>query len=400
MVDLGLSPLCQSQVERENLNQGEMFYPLRAYVCEKCLLVQVAEHVSGEEIFSHYAYFSSWSDSWLEHCRRYTGMIRERLQLNESSWAVEIASNDGYLLQNFVQAQIPCLGIEPATNVAAEAEKKGVPTLNRFFGETTAQQVVAEQSRQADLVICNNVLAHVPDLNDFVAGLRVILKSTGTLTVEFPHLKNLIEFNQFDTIYQEHYSYFSILTLNQVFEKHGLMIYDIDKLATHGGSLRIYVKHADNRELAVRSSVRQVVDEEMAAGLDRIETYTSLQEKANEVRYGLLEFLIDVKRNGHTVCGYGAPGKGNTLLNFCGVREDLLPFTVDRNPFKQNSFLVGSRIPVHAPDMIDRVRPDFILILPWNLADEIAAQMKHVRDWGGKFVVPVPEITILEGETS
>lgn len=394
VVDLGLSPLCQSQIERESLNRGETFYPLRAYVCDQCFLVQVHEHVSGEEIFSHYAYFSSFSDSWLEHAKRYVEKITERLDLNENSLVVEVASNDGYLLKNFVEKQIPCLGVEPATNVAAEAIKKGVPVMNRFFGVDTARKVVEERGR-ADLMIANNVLAHVPDLNDFVGGLKIVLADTGTLTVEFPHLKNLIELNQFDTIYQEHYCYFSVLTLDKVFRHHGMKIYDIDTIATHGGSLRIYVAHLENENLNVEPVVAEKIAEEKSIGMGQVESYHQVQDNANEVKYRLVEFLIDLKRNGKTICGYGAPGKGNTLLNFCGIREDLLPFTVDRNDFKQGSFLVGSRIPVYDPAMIDRVKPDYVLILPWNLTDEIVEQLQHIREWGGKFVVPIPELRIL-----
>ena len=396
VVDLGLSPLCQSQVERENLNRGEMFYPLRAYVCDQCLLVQVHEHVSGEEIFSHYAYFSSYSDSWLAHAKSYVEQITDRLKLDGESFVVEVASNDGYLLKNFVEQNIPCLGVEPATNVAAEATKKNVPVLNKFFGVDTANEVVSTQGK-ADLIVANNVLAHVPDLNDFVGGLKIVLAEKGTLTVEFPHLKNLIELNQFDTIYQEHYCYFSALTLDKVFRHHGMQIYDIDTIPTHGGSLRIYVKHLENHDLDVQPVVEKIIADEISIGMDDVSSYSKIQDNANEVKYRLLEFLVDLKRNGKSICGYGAPGKGNTLLNFCGIREDLLPFTVDRNQFKQGSFLVGSRIPVYDPEMIDRVQPDYILILPWNLTDEIVKQLSHIKDWGGQFVVPIPELRVIQG---
>lgn len=394
VVDLGLSPLCQSQIEREKLNHPETFYPLRAYVCEQCLLVQVHEHVSGEEIFSHYAYFSSFSDSWLAHAKSYVEMISLRLQLNQESFVVEVASNDGYLLKNFVQAGVPCLGIEPATNVAEAAKEQKVPVLNKFFGVETAKHAVDQHGR-ADLMIANNVLAHVPDLNDFVGGLKIVLAETGTLTVEFPHLKNLVELNQFDTIYQEHYCYFSVLTLDKVFRHHGMQIYDIDRIPTHGGSLRIYVKHLDHAAISEAPIVQQVIQEEKSIGMDSVSGYLKVQENANEVKYRLLEFLIDIKRQGKTICGYGAPGKGNTLINFCGIREDLLPFTVDRNEFKQDSYLVGSRIPVYAPEMIDQVKPDYVLILPWNLKTEITQQLSQIRDWGGQFVVPIPELTVL-----
>lgn len=394
VIDLGLSPLCQNHIDRESLNSGESFYPLRAYLCEQCLLVQVHEHVSGEEIFSHYAYFSSYSDSWLEHAREYCRRMIDRLRLNQDSFVVEVASNDGYLLRNFVEAGIPCLGIEPAANVAAEARARGIPVLTEFFGVDVARSVI-QHHRPADLVIANNVLAHVPDLNDFVGGLKILLAEQGTLTAEFPHLKNLIEQNQFDTIYQEHYCYFSLLALDQVMRAHGLEIHDVEVLATHGGSLRIHVKHLENRDIAVKPKVGEIIDQEKQAGLDRFETYQHFQQRANEVKYRLLEFLIDIKRRNKTICGYGAPGKGNTLLNFCGIREDLLPWTVDRNRFKQNRFLPGSRIPIHAPDWIDRVQPDYVLILPWNLTDEIVSQLQHIRQWGGRFVVPIPELRIL-----
>lgn len=394
VVDLGLSPLCQSQIERENLNRGETFYPLRAYVCDECLLVQVHEHVSGEDIFSHYAYFSSFSDSWLAHAKTYADMIVDRLKLDKDSFVVEVASNDGYLLKNFVAKDIPCLGIEPATNVAQEAIKKNVPVLNKFFGVKTAEEAVAQHGR-ADLMAANNVLAHVPDLNDFVGGLNIVLAEHGTLTVEFPHVKNILELHQFDTIYQEHYCYFSVLTLDKVFRHHGMEIYDIDRIPTHGGSLRIYVKHLSNDALEVQPIVDIVLSEEKSVGMGQVETYFQIQENANEVKYRLLEFLIDMKRQGKSVCGYGAPGKGNTLLNFCGIREDLLPFTVDRNEFKQGSYLVGSRIPVYAPELIEQVKPDYVLILPWNLKDEIVKQLAPIREWGGKFVVPIPELEII-----
>ncbi|MDA7662508.1 class I SAM-dependent methyltransferase [Pirellulaceae bacterium] len=397
VADLGLSPLCQSQIEHDKLNHPEVFYPLRAFVCDKCLLVQVHEHVAGEEIFSHYAYFSSFSDSWLQHCKDYSEMIIERLHLNCESFVVEVASNDGYMLQNFVEKNVPCLGIEPATNVAEVARKKNIDVMNRFFGVQTAQDAVKEYGK-ADLVMANNVLAHVPDLNDFVGGLHTILSDTGTLTVEFPHLKNLMELNQFDTIYQEHYCYFSVLTLEKVFKHHGMQIYDVEKIPTHGGSLRIYVKQQINSDLEVRDSVSKIITEEKDAGLGDVNYYGRLQDAANSVKYQLLEFLIRAKRDGKTVCGYGAPGKGNTLLNFCGIREDLLPFTVDRNTFKQGSFLVGSRIPVYAPEAIEQLQPDYVLILPWNLKDEICEQLSYVKNWGAKLVVPIPELTVMESK--
>lgn len=395
VVDLGMSPLCQSQVEQENLNQSEVFYPLRAFVCDSCWLVQVHEHVSGEAIFSQYAYFSSFSDSWLEHCRRYCKQIINRLAIDSSSFVVEVASNDGYLLRNFVENNIRCLGVEPATNVAQKAIEKGIPVLNRFFGEETARLVVQEHG-QADLMIANNVLAHVPDLNDFVKGLSIVLAETGTLTVEFPHLLNLIEQNQFDTIYQEHYCYFSVLTLEKIFARVGMRIFDVESIPTHGGSLRISVCHDGNPEIVQESSVAEVIKKEIAGGLADLKAYREFAIRVQQTKYLLVEFLIDARRRGKRVCGYGAPGKGNTLLNYCGIREDLVSFTVDRNPYKQGSFLVGSRIPVLDPSAIAGFRPDYVLILPWNLKQEIIDQLSFVREWGGKFVIPVPQVEVID----
>ncbi|MEM9410305.1 MAG: class I SAM-dependent methyltransferase [Planctomycetota bacterium] len=394
VVDLGLSPLCQNRIAKQDLNKFEPFYPLRAFVCEKCWLVQVHEHVSGEDIFSHYAYFSSFSSSWLEHCSLYVDSISERLNLNESSFVIELASNDGYLLQNFVRKKIKCLGIEPATNVAQKAIEKGIPVLNKFFGRETAKEALKEHG-QADLMIANNVLAHVPDLNDFVGGIGLLLSETGTLTVEFPHLLNLIQQLQFDTIYQEHYCYFSLTTLCKVFEHHGMKVYDVDKIPTHGGSLRIYV--CQNGESAFETShrVADVLNEEVAAGLTELDTYRKFADEVQETKWKLLEFLIGAKRQGKTVCAYGAPGKGNTLLNYCGIREDLIQFTVDQNPFKQDHFLPGSRIPVYDPAVIRQYKPDFVLILPWNLKDEIVAEHSYVKDWGGQFVIPIPSVEVV-----
>jgi hypothetical protein len=392
-VDLGLSPLCESYVAKDQLNDMEPFYPLKAYVCESCFLVQVPTHVSGEHIFSHYAYFSSYSDSWLEHCRNYTEMMAKRLGLNHDSQVVEVASNDGYLLQYFVARGIPSLGIEPAANVAEAAVGKGVPTLVRFFGEETARDLVADGIR-ADLLTGNNVLAHVPDLNDFVKGLKLLLNEEGVITIEFPHLMRLIEGNQFDTIYQEHYCYFSFIAVQQVFAAHGLTIFDVEELPTHGGSLRIYAQHAEDRAKPVLSSVTELREREIAAGYTRLETYRSFAERVSETKRRLLEFLIDAKREGKSIAGYGAPGKGNTLLNYCGIRQDFVDYTVDRNPMKQGRFLPGTRIPVFSPEKIAETRPDYILILPWNLKDEVMRQLAFVREWGAKFVVPIPQLTI------
>lgn len=393
VVDLGLSPLCQSQIDVQDLNKYEVFYPLRAFVCQDCWLIQVHEHVHGEEIFSHYAYFSSFSDSWLAHARDYVDMISDRLGLDENSQVIELASNDGYLLQNFLKKNVPCLGIEPATNVAQAAIDKGIPVLNKFFGVETAQEVV-ESGKQADLMIANNVLAHVPDLNDFVGGMKVMLAPGGTITVEFPHAQNMIELNQFDTIYQEHYCYFLLLTLEKVFEHHGMTIFDVDEIPTHGGSLRIYARHTEGDARPVTDAVVRIREYEIASGMTNLATYEQFAERVVEVKLNLLEFLTNARRAGKTVCGYGAPGKGNTMLNYCGIREDLVSYTVDRNPFKQDSFLVGSRIPVYAPEMIEKTKPDYVLVLPWNLKTELSGQLEYVRQWGGKLVFAIPELTV------
>jgi hypothetical protein len=395
VVDLGMQPLCQSRVTREQLNEPERFYPLRAYVCDRCWLMQVHDHVGGEEIFSHYAYFSSYSASWLEHHRQQVDRIVDRLGLGPDSFVVEVGSNDGYLLQNFVRKGIPCLGIEPAANVAAVAESHGVPCLVKFFGTETAREL-AEQGRRPQLIVGSNVLAHVPDLNDFVRGFKTLLHPHGVITIESPHLMKQFEENQFDTIYQEHYCYFSLLTLRQVFRKHGLEIFDLDLLDTHGGSLRLYARHAEHADEPVRAIVEQFEQEERSRGLDTLETFKQFAERVAETKRKLLSFLIDAKRRGQRIAAYGAPGKGNTLLNYCGIREDFIDYTVDRNPMKQGTFLVGSRIPVHSPEMIRATRPDYVLILPWNLRDEIMEQLACIREWNGRFVVPIPELQILD----
>ena len=395
VVDLGLSPLCNNRVVPEQANQPEIFYPLEALVCQQCWLVQVHAHVPGEEIFQDYAYFSSYSDSWLQHCQKYVDDITARLSLGKNSQVIEIASNDGYLLQYFVEKQIPALGIEPAANVAAAAREKGITCVTEFFGTQLARMLV-EQGTRPDLLLGNNVLAHVPDLNDFVEGMKILLADHGTITMEFPHLVRLIEENQFDTIYQEHYCYFSLLAVERGFAKHGLTIYDVEQLPTHGGSLRIYARHAENAALPVQPAVAQLRQQEIGQGYNQLEIYRGFAARVEETKRKLLEFLIEAKRAGKSVVGYGAPGKGNTLLNYCGVRTDFIDYVVDRNPMKQNTFLPGSRIPVHAPDRIDATHPDYLLILPWNLRDEIMTQMAHVRQWGCKFVVPIPETLVLD----
>lgn len=393
-VDLGMSPLCESYVPPDRLNRMEPFYPLHAYVCAECFLVQLDEHVRPEEIFTEYAYFSSYSDSWLAHAKSYVEMAVRRFGLTPSSRVVELASNDGYLLQYFLPYGIPVLGVEPAENIAQVAIRKGVQTLVRFFGEALASELTG-QGRCADLVIGNNVLAQVPDLNDFVRGMKLLLGPSGTITMEFPHLMRLMEENQFDTIYHEHFSYFSLLTTEKVFGAHGLTIYDVERIPTHGGSLRIYARHAEEKNPPVGKRVTDLRKEEVAAGFTDIGHYRKFGEGVIETKRKLLEFLIRAKRDGKKVVGYGAPGKGNTLLNYCGIRTDFLDFTVDRSPYKQGKFLPGTRIPIHPPERIREARPDYVLILPWNLKDEIVGQMAWIRDWGGRFVVPIPEVLVL-----
>ena len=371
----------------------EPFYPLHAYVCHECLLVQLDEYVAPSDIFSDYAYFSSYSDSWVEHARRYADAMTARLGLAAKSRVVEIASNDGYLLQHFVRKGIPVLGVEPAANVAQVAQEKGIPTTVRFFGRDTAREI-AQETGQADLLLGNNVLAHVPKLNDFVAGMKILLKPQGVITMEFPHLYRLMERNQFDTIYHEHFSYFSFSTVEKVFAAHGLVLFDVEELDTHGGSLRIFARHADNGALPVSAQVFALKRREQNEGFTRLETYSAFAEQVKETKRAILEFLIGAKRSGKTVVGYGAPGKGNTLLNYCGIRQDFIDYTVDRSPYKQGKFTPGTRIPIYNPDKIRETRPDYLFILPWNLKDEIANQMAYVREWGGKFVVPIPRVTV------
>ncbi len=392
-VDLGMSPLCESYIAEDQLDHMEPFYPLHVYVCGHCLLVQLLEYVSPHEIFSDYAYFSSYSDSWLQHARRYTELMIERFSLDRQSRVIELASNDGYLLQYFVARGIPVLGIEPAANVAEVAIGKGIPTLVRFFGQQTAEELIGE-GKQADLLLGNNVLAHVPGLNDFVRGMKTLLSPRGIITMEFPHLLRLIEGNQFDTIYHEHFSYFSFIVAERVFEAHGLVVFDVDELPTHGGSLRIYARHHDDRSQPVSPRVAELRAREEQAGFTRIEHYLTFGEQVMETKRKLLEFLIAAKREGKSIAGYGAPGKGNTLLNYCGIRTDFLDYTVDRNPYKQGKYLPGTHIPIFAPDKIEETRPDYLLILPWNVKDEIMKQMAGIRAWGGRFVVPIPSVEV------
>ncbi len=372
----------------------EPFYPLHAYVCGNCFLVQLQEFQSPDAIFSSdYAYFSSYSSTWLNHARDYSGRMIERFGLTRESLVIEAASNDGYLLQYFSKAGIPVLGIEPAANVAAAAVRNGIPTRQIFFGKETASQLVSE-GLSADLLAGNNVYAHVPDLHSFTEGIRIVLKPRGVVTLEFPHLLQMIRHNQFDTIYHEHFSYLSLLVVEQVFAQHGLTIFDVDELPTHGGSLRIYGKHANDQSKPVDEKVLALRRCESAAGLDRMETYRGFASRVCDVKCALLEFLIGCRREGKSVVGYGAPAKGNTLLNYCGVGPELLPYTVDRSPHKQGRLLPGSRIPIYPPDKIAATRPDYVLILPWNLKDEIAADLAGIRSWGGRFVSPIPNVQV------
>ncbi len=391
--DLGTAPLSNAFLSEKQLTEREIYYPLHPKVCSSCFLVQLPQFQTPGEIFQEYAYFSSYSSSWVEHVKTYTDHAIKRFDLNQKSQVIEIASNDGYLLSHFKERNIPILGIEPAENVAASAIEKGIPTRVQFFGVESARKMQAEDIL-ADLLIGNNVLAHVPDLHDFVGGMKLILKERGRITLEFPHLLTLIEQNQFDTIYHEHFSYFSLFTVKQIFLKHKLKIFDVDTLETHGGSIRIYLCHEEDETEKPAQAVTDLLEKESAAGLNRIETYTAFSGKVEETRLGCLSFLISLKYDEKKVAGYGAPAKGNTLLNYCGIRSDLLPYTVDQNPYKQGKFLPGSRIPVCHPDKIRETKPDYLIILPWNLKDEIMSQMSFIREWGGKFVVPIPRTQV------
>ncbi|HMF39582.1 MAG TPA: class I SAM-dependent methyltransferase [Polyangia bacterium] len=393
-VDLGMSPLCESYLPADALNKMEPFYPLHVWVCGNCFLVQLDDYVGAEHIFTEYAYFSSFATSWLKHAEDYVQMISDRLSLGPKSLVVELASNDGYLLQYFVKKGIPSLGIEPAANVAKVAAEKGVETLVKFFGRELGAALAAE-GRQADLVLGNNVLAQVPDLNSFVAGISALLKPTGTVTIEFPHLQRLVEGNQFDTIYHEHFCYFSLIATERIFAAHDMTIFDVEELWTHGGSLRIYGRPAADKSRPVSERVLALRAREEAAGYRDLAFYARFEEQVRETKRKLLELLIAAKRAGKRIAGYGAPGKGNTLLNYCGIRGDFLDFTVDRNPYKQGRFLPGTHIPILAPEKLDEAKPDYVFILPWNFKDEIMKQLAHIRSWGGKFIVPIPEATVV-----
>jgi hypothetical protein len=393
-VNLGMSPLCQTHITPERLNHVEPYYPLHAYVCERCFLVQLEEFVAPGDIFSEYAYFSSYADSWVEHARRYCNLMRERFGIDRNSRVVEIASNDGYLLQHFVAHGVQVLGVEPAANVAEVAIKKGIPSVVKFFGRQTARDL-AKEFGKPDLLLGNNVLAHVPDLNDFVAGMKILLGDAGIITMEFPHLLELMQHNQFDTIYHEHFSYLSFGTVSEVFRHHGLTLFDVERIPTHGGSLRIYGRHTDDGSKPLTERARDLLEVEERFGLKTLATYGAFAEQVRETKRALLEFLISAKRAGKRIVGYGAPGKGNTLLNYCGIGTDFLDFTVDRNPYKQGKYTPGTHIPILHPEELVKASPDYVLILPWNLKDEILATVGKTPGLKARFVVPIPTVQVV-----
>jgi SAM-dependent methyltransferase len=392
-VDLGMSPLCETYPSPADLNRGEVYYPLHVYVCEECFLVQLEQYESAENIFSDYAYFSSYSDSWLKHADHYCNKMMTRIGLTGQSFVVEVASNDGYLLQYFVKRNVPVLGIEPASNVAKVAVEKGVPTLVRFFGTQLAEELAGE-GRCADLVLGNNVLAQVPDLNDFVEGLKILLKPDGVLTLEFPHLLRLIQRNEFDTIYHEHFSYFSMISTVRILEAHGLKVFDVEELMSHGGSLRVYACRAESQTHDIEPKVRELIAEEQRAGLASVEGYDSFARQVKQTKLALVDFLLTAAQQGKSVAGYGAPGKSATLLHYCGIGKDLIEYTVDRSQYKQGRFLPGTHIPIYDPSRIRETKPDYVVILPWNLKDEIMEQLQFIREWGGRFVVPIPKVAV------
>ena len=389
-VDLGMSPLANSYLTMADLQKMEPHYPLCIYICDRCYLAQLPVFETPEGIFTDYAYFSSYSDSWLRHAKAYTDLMIERFGYNQSNFVIELASNDGYLLQYFKEKSIPVLGIEPAKNVALAANEAGIPTLVKFFGTDTARELASE-NKYADLIVGNNVLAHVPGLNDFVNGMKIVLKKQGVITMEFPHLMRLVAENQFDTMYHEHFSYFSFTTVEKVFASHGLTLFDVEELPTHGGSLRIYARHSDDETKPVGKRVAELKSREDAAGMTKMEYYLSFGEKVKETKRKILEFLIKAKAEGKSIAGYGAPAKGNTLLNYCGVRTDFIDYTLDRSPHKQGQYLPGTHIPIYHPDKVREDKPDYLVILPWNLKEEIMEQMSYIREWGGKFVTLIPE---------
>lgn len=393
LVDLGMSPLSNSYIPMSNSESGQMTYPLHVRVCDKCFLVQLSEFESPKDIFSQYAYFSSYSSSWLKHAEEYVEYITNRFSINKQSHVIEIACNDGYLLQFFKNKNIPVLGIEPAENVAEAAEKKNIPVIKDFFGKKLSRDIVAD-GIQADLLIGNNVLAHVPDINDFVEGMKILLAENGIITMEFPHVLNLLKKTQFDTIYHEHFSYLSLISVEKIFKIHGLKIFDVEEISTHGGSLRIIASHDDNANFKEKSNVAVVRNKEISYGLNNINTYIDFSKSVVEIKYQLLAYLIDLKHKNKKIIGYGAAAKGNTLLNYCGIKCDLIEYVVDKNPIKQNTLLPGSRIPVYPPSKIMETKPDYILILPWNIKEEIKKDLSYVRAWGAKFVIAIPYLQV------
>ena len=394
LIDLGTSPPSNAYLNQKTIHEPEKYFPLRVLVCTDCWLVQTEDYAGAEELFSSdYAYFSSFSTTWLKHAEKYVADVAERFELNERSLIVEVAANDGYLLQYAKTRGIPCLGIEPTKSTAEAARTKGIEVITEFFGVKLAQQLVTE-GRQADLTTANNVLAHVPDINDFISGFAVLLKSNGVSTFEFPHLLRLVTENQFDTIYHEHYSYLSLTAVKRIFERNGLNVFDVDELPTHGGSLRVYAQRKDSDTLEVSKSVEKLLDLEAASGMNTAEFYASFRVKANKVKNDFLIFLIEAQRSGKSVAGYGAAAKGNTLLNYAGVRSDLLSYVVDRNPAKQDKFLPGCRIPIVEEDYLKQNRPDYVVVLPWNLREEVMEQLSYIREWGGQFVTAVPSLKI------
>ncbi len=394
-IDLGMSPMANSYLRRDQLNSMEPFFPLHAYLCDRCFLVQLEEFESPAAIFGNYAYFSSFSDSWLQHAHDYVNSLVSRFHLGPETPVMEIASNDGYLLQYFQQHSVPVLGVEPAANVAEVAQQKGIPTVCKFFGVESARELAAAGHRP-HLLIANNVLPHVPDLNDFVGGFKVLLRPEGILSTQFQYFMPMVRDIKFDTIYHEHFSYLSFYTIEKVFEHHGLRVFDVEEQPQHGGSIRIFSCHAENKNIPVSPRVEQLRSRELAAGVNSLKFYETFPERVKELKRSLLEFLIPLKRAGKHIVGYGAPAKGNTLLNYCGIGTDFLDYTVDLNPAKQDHFLPGTHIPIYSPDRYKETRPDYVLILPWNLADEIIEQTSYIRSWGGKFVVAIPSVRVLD----
>jgi len=395
--DLGVQPLCESYLQPDQLNEMEPFYPLHVYFCHNCFLVQLEESISPQEIYREYAYFSSHSKGWLNHSERYAEMITSKLGLNDKSQVVEVGSNDGYLLQYFAQRNIPVLGIEPASNVAEEAIKKGIPTVAKFFGQETSSELV-NQNKQADLLIGNNIIAQVPNLHGFLEGLKNLLKPSGVITMEFHHLMKLMDNNQFDTISHERFSYFSFFVIEKVFASHGLTIFDVEEISTHGGSLRIYARHTENHDIPVAAHPDEIRTREKIDGLTKIGKYIAYAEKVKETKRDILDFLIKIKRTHKSVVGYGAHAEAHTLLNYCGIRSDFIDYTVDRNPVKQGKFLAGTHIPIFHPDKIKETRPEYVLILPWSIKGEIMNQMSHIGEWGSRFIVPIPRIEVYDAQ--